>query len=503
MHWIVASDLERSATMRLSGMIRVFGMALGFLISGSWQVSGQSYHDRVLYPERLRDDVELLRAAIHEAHPDPYRYHTKAELDAIFDQVRDSIIRTMSVVEFEQALMPIFRGLGDAHCYADRPPSLVNALDREASLLPLQVRILPEGVFVEEELKGFRSIPVGSRVVSINGNSIEAIMDRLMATVVCDGANRSYAERVVEREFNVRYNLYVERSSTYKVAFVGPDKLPGERTVFAMTGEQIASTRKPKGTGLLPWGSTWHADHDVLWVNLRTLDSDSLTEADQRPDRFLQAMLSEAQKSKVRTLVIDLRGAGGRELAMAELVFSSIAKTPFKVLDGMVVRSIAPPPPRASVAVPEDFYATTNSRFLLAGQGDYRLPETDSRLSEHLPMTKAFSGKVYVLCDGYTRDAAAALVMMVRRTKRGRVVGEETGSNAFGFTGGPRWTITAPGSGLRFQVPLLKYIPAGRGEGPMDRGEQPNHQAYQTAAGVVRGQDRIRSSLLEMIKELE
>jgi hypothetical protein len=489
--------------MRLSGMTRVFGMALGLFLSNPWQAWGQSYHDRVLYPERLRDDVELLRAAIHEAHADPYRYHTKAELDAIVDQVRDSITRTMSVVEFEQALMPIFRGVGDAHCHAERPESMVNALDREADLLPLQVRLLPEGVFVEEELKGFRSIPVGSRVVAINGKSIESIMERLLATVVCDGANRTYAERVVEREFNVRYNLYVEQASTYKIEFVGPDKLPGERTVFAMTGEQIFSTRKPKGTGLLPWGSTAYPDHDVLWVNMRTLDADSLGLAGQRPDRFLQAVLAEAQKSKARTLVIDVRGAGGRELAMAELVFSAIAKTPFKVLDGMVVRSIAPPAPRPSVTVPEEFYATTNSRFLLAGQGDYRLPETDSRLSEHLPMSKAFSGKVYVLCDGYTRDAAAAFVMMVRRTKRGRVVGEETGSNAFGFTGGGYWTITAPGSGLRFKVPLLKYIPAGRGEGPMDRGEQPNHQAYQTAAGVVRGQDRIRTSLLEMIKELE
>lgn len=489
--------------MSLSRTIRASGLTLGLLLAIATTASAQPYLDKVLYPERLRDDVELLRSAIHEAHPDPYRYHTKAELDAIFDQVRDSITRTMSVVEFEQALMPIFRGIGDAHCRAERSESMENALLREARLLPIQIRILPEGVFVEEELKGFRSIPVGSRLVSINGMPIERIMERLIASVVCDGANRTYAERLVEREFNVRYNLYVEQASTYRIEYVGPDKVPGEHTVFAMTGEQIMSTRKPKGAELLPWGSTWYADHDVLWVNMRTLDADSLGLAGQRPDRFLQAMLAEAQKNKVRTLVMDLRGAGGRELAMAELVFSSIAKTPFKVLDGMVVRSIAPPAPRAAVSVPEDFYANTNSRFLLAGQGDYRLPETDSRLSEHLPMTKAFSGKVYVLCDGYTRDAAAAFVMMVRRSKRGRVVGEETGSNAFGFTGGPQWSVTAPGSGLVFRIPLLKYIPAGRGEGPMDRGEQPNHLAYQTAAGVTRGQDRVRSSLLEMIKELE
>lgn len=466
-------------------------------------LSAQSYLDRTLYPERLRDDVDLLRSAIHEAHPDPYRYHTKAELDALIDRVRDSITLPMSLVDFERALMPVFRGVGDAHCRAEWPAEVGNALYRSALLLPLKVRILPEGVFVEDELKGFRSIPVGSRIISINGKDIDEVLERMMGTVVCDGANRTFAERVVEREFNVRYHLHVEQASTYKVVYQGPDKVVGEQVVFGLTGGEIVNTRKPQGASLLPWGSQWYAESGVLWLSLRTLDPDSLSRAGQRPDRFLGSLLSEAQKNAVRTLVIDVRGAGGRELSMAELVFAAIAKTSFKVLDAMVVRSIAPPSPRPSHHIPEAFYASANARFLLEGKGHYRVPETDSRLTGHEPMSRAFGGKVYVVCDGYTRDAAAALVMMARRTARARVVGEETGSNAFGFTGGSEWVVTAPTSGLRFHVPLLKYEPAGRGEGPTDRGEQPNHQAYQTPGGVARGEDRIRTSLLEMIRELE
>lgn len=478
-------------------------MAFLLVMCAGMAATAQSYLDRTLYPERLHDDVELLRTAIHEAHPDPYRYHTKAELDALIDRVRDSIVLPMSLVEFEQALMPVFRGVGDAHCRPEWPVPMQGTLQREASLLPLQVKVLPEGVFVEEELKGFRSIPVGSRIIAINGLPIERAMERLLATVVCDGANRTYAERVVEREFNVRYHLYVEQAATYRVAYRAPDKSLGEQVVFGMTGSEITSTRKPKGASLLSWGATAYPESGVLWLNLRTLDPGELDLGGQRPDRFLQAMLSEAHKDKARTLVIDVRGAGGRELAMAELVYSAIARTPFKVLDAMIVRSIAPPRARPTHAIPEDFYASANARFLLAGKGDYRLPESDSRLAEQAPMSKAFTGKVYVVCDGYTRDAAAALVMMVRRNKRGRVIGEETGSNAFGFTGGPEWVVTAPASGLRFHVPLLKYVPAGHGEGPTDRGEQPNHQAYPTPGGLARGQDQLRSALLEMIQELE
>ena len=201
-------------------------------------------------------------------------------------------------------------------------------------------------------------------------------------------------------------------------------------------------------------------------------------------------------------MVIDLRGAGGRDMAMAGLVHSAIAKAPFKVLDELVVRSIAPPQARASHIIPEEFYASTHARWSTAVQGSYRLPVNDERLAEQGPMPNAFQGKVYLVCDGRTRDAAAVLAMLAGRTQRARTIGEELGSNAFGFSGGPEWLVTAPNSGLRFHIPLLKYVPAGRGEGPVDRGEQPDHEVYRSSDGLVRGKDSIRAALLEMIREL-
>lgn len=482
-------------------MRAIFFCAIGLCLSLS--LGAQDGTDRDLYPERLHSDIELLRTAIHEAHPDPYRYHTKTELDALIDDVIEAINRPMSIVEFQQAIHPILTALGDSHCIAEWPIEYARYLRTKALLIPLQVRILPEGVFVEDELKGFRSIPLGSRILAINGRPIEEIMARLLATVVTDGANRTYAERVVEQEFPQRYHSFIEQAAAYRVTYMTPTRTEGEQSIFAMSGDDIARTRKPAGASLLPWGAQFEPESGVMWVTLRTLEPDSLLQADQRADRFIQGVLTEAGKNKARTMVLDLRGAGGRELAVAEMVFAAIAKTPFQVLSDMVVRSISPPEERASLSVPEEFYASSDLRFVPNAQGAYRLPPNDARLVQHEPSEKAFQGKVYVVCDGMTRDAAAALVMMARRSKRARVVGEETGSNAFGFTGGPEWVVTAPSSGMRFHLPLLKYVPAGRGEGPMDRGEQPNHQAYPTPGATAQGRDPIRSALLEMIRELE
>jgi len=456
-----------------------------------------------LYPERLHMDIELLRSTIHEAHPDPYRYHTKAELDKLIDAVRDSIERPMGIVDFQTALLPIFKAVGDAHCASEWPREQEDHLRKHALLIPIQVRILPEGLFLEDELKGFRSIPVGSRIISINERPVDRIMEQLLATVVTDGANRTYAERVVEREFPQRYYTYVEQAESFHVRYITPAKATEQKMLFALSGADIARTRKPTGASLLPWGARFEQESSTMWVTMRTLDPDSLMRADQRPERFMDALLEDTRKNQAKTMVIDLRGAGGPDLAIAETVFSAIAKVPFQVLGDMVVRSIAPPEQRSSHMVPVDFYASSHSGFLPGAQGSYRLPQNDPRLAENTPLDKAFQGKVYVVCDGMTRDAAAALVMMARRTNRARVVGEETGSNAHGFTGGAEWVVTAPNSGLKFHVPLLKYIPAGHGEGPMDRGEQPNHQAYEDPGAMAKGRDSIRDSLLELIRELQ
>jgi hypothetical protein len=51
------------------------------------------YSEQRPTPEAMRRDVELLRGVIHQAHPDPYRYRTRIELDRIFDRVSASCSR--------------------------------------------------------------------------------------------------------------------------------------------------------------------------------------------------------------------------------------------------------------------------------------------------------------------------------------------------------------------------------------------------------------------------
>lgn len=457
--------------------------------------------DGPFYPEKLHADLEVVRDILHRAHPDPYRYATHAGLDRALDDVRDSITVPLDRQAFLNALMPVFHLVGDAHCYPDLSAAQRGQMQQDVPVIPIKVSILSNGIYLEDELKGFRSLPLGARIVSINGYSDQEILSQMGRMITVDGSNTTLRTRRMEREFPWLYRRFIDPSSSFQVRYVTADGTEAEQRIFAMTGEEMSRTMKPTGTGLNPWRVFWDQDSEALWITLRTLDLDSLSQAGIRPDKFLAAMLKEAKRNKARTLVFDVRGAAGRDLAAAEVLFASVAKAPFRVVQTMTVRTMDPLVEPLPELPPEHRYMVAD-QFVPGPHGVSHLRPDDQRLQHLQPMSKAFQGKVYVVCDGMTRDAGAAFVMLAKRSGRARVVGEEVGSNALSFTGGRSLVAELPHSGLELHVPLVRYVPDGMPSGSLDRGERPHHEVEQQPWGIAKGRDTLREALLEMIREL-
>jgi hypothetical protein len=457
--------------------------------------------DGPIYPEKLREDVEFLRTVIHRAHPDPYRYVTSAALDRTLDSLRDELRVPMDRNTFLLHMLPAVHALGDAHVLLDLPPAQRGRLAQDTPVLPLRVKLLSSGLYVEEELKGFRSLPIGARITAINERPTAEVIASIARHIPVDGANTSLRERMIERSFPWLYRRFVQATNEFNIRYQLDDGPERSQRIFAMTGAEMELTRKQGGQGLAPWRVFWDVESEAEWVTMRTLDLDSLEALGIQPERFLTAMLKDARRNKARTLVLDLRGADGRDLAAAEMVFAAIAKEPFRVVQGMSARTPAidqPPLP----GLPQEHLDALRAQFVPGPGGSSHLRPDDARLQPLPPLKRAFKGKVYVVCDGATRDAAAALVMMAKRSGRARVIGEEVGSNAFSFTGGRELVTTLPSSGLELKMALVRYVPEGMPSGPLVHGERPHHEVEQQAWGIAKGRDTLREALLEVIREL-
>ncbi len=454
-----------------------------------------------MYPEKLRDDVEFLRTVIHQVHPDPYRYITQVGLDRMLDSLRDGLRIPLDRSDLLLHLLPAVHAMADAHVQLELPEEQRGGLLMDTPVMPLRVKLLSGGLYVEEELKGFRSLPVGARITAINDRPTEEFIAAIARHVPVDGENVTLRQRTIERDLPWLYRRHVEATTEFKVRYVDGAGREGTQRIFAMTGAEMERTQKGSGPELAAWRAYWDPEAEAEWVTMRTLDLDALEADGVQPERFLAAVLKECRRNKARTLVLDVRGADGRDLAAAELVFAAIALQPFRVLQGMSVRT-----PQADLppltGIPVEHLETIGTQFVPGPNRTSHLRPDDPRLQPLPPQKKAFAGKVYVVCDGATRDAAAALVMIARRSGRARVVGEEVGTNALSFTGGREFRAQLPTSGLELRIPLVRYVPEGMPSGPLTHGERPHHTVEQQASGIPQGSDTVRETLLEMIREL-
>lgn len=452
----------------------------------------------MLSPEWAREDLRIAASLLQEVHPDPYRYVTKGDLDRMVQQIWDSLYVPVSEARFRTLLMPVFHAIGDGTCQPQQP-----SLPASALMLPIQVQVEGNEVLVYDEPKGFRSIPRGSRIVSINGSSIEEMMEVLRNYVVADGRNQTLRDELIAAQWSAMIYNHLDQSDRFQLAYEDPDGSQSEVPIIGMTRDEEALSSKPTGIELAPWHSTIHPDQDALWLSLESLEMAELEAAKVDPAKYLKALRKEMQRKNIKRLVIDVRGTGGQELAMAELVFSFIAQQEFRVVQDMSVRSVSLPTDYAHTNTQPAYYSTVADLFMPNGAGSYSVLPTDHRLEFIPPMRKPFTGKVHVVCDGGTRDAAAALVMIAKRTGRARTIGEETGSNALSFTGGRTLEVTLPNSGLRFPIPLVRYVPEGLCAGPQDRGEMPHHIVLPRAADLAKGRDTVKSALLQLFNELQ
>jgi hypothetical protein len=452
-------------------------LRLLFCLVAFWCVPVLAQRD--VYPEKLHQDVDLLVSSIQRIHPDPYRYTSEQQLKRIVKLVKDSVRVPMDAHGFMQRLMPIFHAIGDRNCVPEMPAMVRNELMHRTALLPMKVRIREDGVHLEEELKGFRSIPSGSRILSINGRAIEEVVAMLGDGIVRDGSNRTFVDRSLEHELHFLHALHLGEAGVYEVEYVAPGGEKSRTQVFPMNGDEIARSRKPVGASLLPWGAQRVEDDRSVWVNIRTFDQQEVIAAEQRPEKFIEALLDELQEFDVSTLVIDLRGAGGMDLILAEQLFAAIAREPFSILQQTKRYEFEDP---------------------LAMKGDGTLDRRKEVHDHPLKQahSRAFQGRVYVVSDGGTRDMAAAFVMLAHRTGRARTFGKETGTNAVSFTGARR-TIILPNSGLEIAIPTEQYIPYGTAKGERDRGEPVDHALETDQRSLAAGRDGVKAALLRLI----
>lgn len=455
-------------------------------------------------PEALRGDVAILKEAFTSLHPALYRYRSEDDIEEAFDVLEEAFSEEQSLRTAYLALSRFTAEIQCGHTYANffnQSKDVRETLFERENKLPFTFVFIRDRMIVTNSAVGDQ-LKRGDEIVAINGAPVRDIQRALLEHTKGDGARRDARLYDLQITGNGRYEPFdVYFPLLFPPVFGRYDlTLANGRKLFV--GAVTAGRRQWR---LRTVGAQVSDNPDDAWKLDIYDDKTAVLKAGSfvtwKMELDWQAFIKDAfQRIKtegVQGLVLDLRGNGGGDPKVPAALLAEIATTAFEAPAQQEILQVQ--------SVPEDlrpylgtwdpgFYEWKDKTTPLA-DGRFVLTGED-RTNASVPANPdAYAGKVVMLVDRAASSATFTMAKMLKETGRATLVGETTGGNQRGITGGAILFLNLPGSGLEVDLPIIGYFPEG--DQP-DAGIDPDVFVTITKKDIRDGTD----SMLEKAREI-
>lgn len=453
---------------------------------------------QTLTPEQLQTDFTRFRTALNEAHPEMYRYTPKPVFDSLFTATAAQLNRSMTQQEFYITMMPLLVALRDGHIkwiVAGKDEHYPFSTEK---LFPLKLYFLNEKVWIVGDY-GQSSVPEGAALMSINGKPVAEIVQTLLPSMTFADGNRIGGKlEDLNRYFSGYYATFLGAPDTFTVTYrMGTE----EKTVTlpAVTEKIIkAYVEAHKPAPQKPFRLTF-TDKQTAVMTIEGF----FTEGNGlKYKSFLQDAFREVRAKGIQNLVLDLRDNEGGEEPLGVLLYSYLARKPFRYYDYISVRQ----------KKKYSFPAWTSKLYRMAKfivvkkRGDGYVFTAQRGLKVTKPQKDAYLGKLYVLLNGnsfsVTTEFAARLhADRLSRPGGATFIGQETGGG-YKLNSSGIFTITQlPNSKIDLGIGMFGFHMANVANYPYtDRGIIPDHLVAPTADDMLKHHDRVMDFTLKLIQ---
>ncbi len=380
--------------------------------------------------EELQEDFHRLRRLIADHHPKTFT--DWRELDSAFDQQYELLSDDMTALEFRRIIAPAVSKVRCGHTRLLFPDALYEDLRKSASHLPFDIRIISDSLFVLEAYGDEPAIPLGSRIVSINGRSASELARTIRSCLPADGQNTSYKDFRVNGNFRSNYFTFVESPERFEIVFRAPDASEDITvTVLPLTPEAIwRLTEDERSSDLIEDATERSFDTEgryaVLTVRFFEYHDDMGRFVDLI-DRFFE----EARSRGTKSLILDLRGNDGGDPHSSAYLLTYLIGKPFR-------------------------YFAARSAWSYDELKDIQHPPDNP-----------FMGDLYVLVDGGSYSTTGHFCSLLRYHEVGVFIGEETGGSFICHGGYKEESLGHTGTSLLLPHTVYKTdvqdLPLGQG----------------------------------------
>jgi C-terminal processing protease CtpA/Prc len=471
------------------------------------QSPAQDIFSKRFTPEQLQQDFSLYRTALQKLHPALYRYTDRSAMDAIFDNTSQTLNQSMTYAEFYKLLAVANAQIRCQHTAVAPKAEDLQVIRNSAKMFPYEIMwdFDPVEAYAFSDLTNEGGIKPGTRIIAINGQSVQLMYDTLMKYLFTDGENlTSKQSRLVPFDFQHWYYFFIGRPDTFQMDFlVDGDTL--QRRVAALTTEEYVKNAKKyilkQDPDIKRLTSHYIPKQKLKSSRLEFLnDSTSLlTLREYGSLEFIHSSFKKLKSRQTKHLIIDVRQNGGGWDDRGYVLFSYLIKQPSRYYDSIFttitdIDFLLKQTDKDSAWLKESAYMWWKDGVPLSNS-------VSEGLSWIQPQKNRFEGKVYVLMDGKSMSTTAEFTAATQFNGLATFIGEESGGAYIGGNGADFATLILPNTQLSVNLPLAKYVMATSAEKFKGHGTMPDYYIRRTVKDWLALKDPQLQFALELISK--
>lgn len=388
-----------------------------FLLFFSLNLFGQTkVQEQIFTVGQLQEDFKFMRSKMELYNTNLYLYTSKPEIDKKFDELYMGITHSMTTTEFYNYITTIQPTIKDGHNYLLPSTELQNYYTNNELYFPLNIIENNGKIYVTQNFSNDTSINVKDEILLINGKNADSVFYHIENRQPRDGNNKLYAKYVSETYFRSYYGFLFGFCKTYNLKLKSQNGEIENKIIDALPLKTIKQRRQE-----LPVKRYDKIDHEkgIYWKinkekNYVYLFISDWTTKDMKKKYGLShkkefaKFFSEITAQQIKSIIIDLRGNQGGDGENAIDFLKYIMPQSFK-------------------------YFLSVKKYNHSG----KLINTAKRLYKtHKPNKAPFAGKILLLTNGGTFSNSSIFSEVIKKYKRGQIVGTETGGCGKILSGG-------------------------------------------------------------------
>lgn len=407
---------------------------------------------KVYHGETLKNDLGEIKNILINNHPAPYQFSDREAFDKFYAEQLDKLDHPMNLGEYYKVAASLVEALHCGHTWISLPDEFWD--NGEALFLPVGLLFSGTRAFSSPSVN-VSPIPAGSEIISINKIPVSAIIESTKQLVSSDARSSTGKLAKFGYTFPDLFALQYGNPNRYEVNFIPPGSVEIQGCVLKPVSRKQA-WENPINTlaGSIAGGEALQLEIEeaqkLAVLGIRTF---GFYNNKEKFYAFIDSAFEQVSRSEIQHLILDLRNNSGGDPYCAVRLLSYL--------------EIKPAPYFARVY---EEYETLAKPIPVAGKN-------------------AFQGDLYILINGGCFSTTGHLCSLLKFTRRGKFVGEETGGTY--ECNDSQVKVTTSVTKLNLNVARMTYTAAVKGLS-RETGIMPDYPVEPTIGDVLAGRDVVK-----------